>query len=106
MNSWFWIWVIRILLGEKVRKANRSDYQLYSGFLVLAPIVAVSFFLVIHNTSSTNGWLLGALFTGFGSIGYFGCMLWSSYVPMRFSYPVAAVVWAITVWLIFHYLVR
>jgi hypothetical protein len=98
-----WILLVRILRGEKLRKAERFDHAYYSGFLVVSPIIILSFIFVIHRMSTMQAWLLGLLFTGFGAIGYLGCMLWSRNVPIRYSYSIAAVEWVVVGWLAYRF---
>jgi hypothetical protein len=100
----FMLWLIRFLCGERFRKATREENRIGSALFVLLPIFMVAGIEVNSD----------AFFNHAGGVVLWVCavvgmvlllsvaVFWARYIPARFSYLVAAVLWPMAFWMGWH----
>ena|ERR1700722_3239180 len=93
---------IRILSGERYRKATPAELQWYAGYFCCLPVVGFLFVYFgksfLDRVSFFGNWLyaMGAIFV-FGFFPHF----WGKYVPAKVSWILGAVIWTATLALSF-----
>ena len=91
--------LIRILRGERLRKATPAESQQFSGLLaVLAIYFALALAFIkdekrfVNSASPEAIWVFDTIVI---SIGFFISFFWGHYVPAKISYAIAAVIWPV-----------
>lgn len=91
--------LIRILRGERLRKATPAESQQFSGLLaVLAIYFAVALAFIryerrfINSASPEAIWVFDTIVI---SIGFFISFFWGKHVPAKVSYTIAAILWPV-----------
>jgi hypothetical protein len=99
---------LRILLGERLRKATPAEKRNYAGFFFFAGIGFTIFSVLQHCHSpilqffdSAGAFAMWFFAVVTISIGVFGCFAWSKYVPPKISVALAIAAWAILLFLLF-----
>jgi hypothetical protein len=95
-----WNLLIRILCGERFRKATAGERKFSSAYFLFIPIWMT--FLVwfgMKFMSRANGFSEWVLMTVAGSILLFGSFYWGRIVPERLTWILGVMVWAIALFL-------
>jgi hypothetical protein len=99
---WLSLFILRLLMGERFRKATPTELRWYSGGFASLPIWMALFVRLGHSYLEHAG-----------AIGIFGYMMvcllvgfvwlaaWARFVPSDVSWWIGGVVWVITLWLAF-----
>ena len=89
--------LIRILRGERLRKATPAESQQFSGLLA---VIAIYFVLALaflkyerQFVNSASPQAIWAFDTIVISIGFFVSFFWGKHVPAKISYTLAAILW-------------
>ena len=89
--------LVRILRGERLRKATPAESQQFSGLLaVLAIYFAVALGFIKYEKRFVDSatpqalWIFDTITI---SIGFFISFFWGKHVPAKISYLVAAILW-------------
>ena len=99
---WLSLFILRLLMGERFRKATPTELRWYSGSFALLPIWMAVFVRFGHSylnhASAVGIWLLGM---GFILGGFLWLAVWAKVIPSNVSWWVGGVVWIIALWLAF-----
>jgi hypothetical protein len=93
---------LRLLMGDRLRKATPNEQRWCSAFFVFMPIWM---WLCVHighsyldRAAAVGIWLY---MTGCGLVGVLWLWFWARFVPANVSWWLAGFVWVITLWLAF-----
>jgi hypothetical protein len=102
MPPWLILWIARIASGERLQKADSSDYRLWFGALFLFPVVVgllAKFGTPLFKSSAVLVWLI----LTFIVIGYIVLIkVWGKFVPALVSLVLAVIAWSVGFWLAWH----
>jgi hypothetical protein len=99
---WLSLFVLRLLMGERFRKATPAELRFYSGFFAFTPIWLLLFAYFLHSYLDHAG-----------AVGIFGYLMlfligfclwlamWAKFVSSNVSWWLGGFVWAVTLWLAF-----
>ena len=100
---WLGLFIIRLLMGERFRKATPTELRWYSGGFAFLPIWMVLFVRLGHSyldhASAIGIWLYGI---GFIFGGFLWLAAWARFIPSDVSWWVGGVIWVIALWLAFN----
>ena len=99
---WLGLFILRLLMGERFRKATPKELRWYSGAFAFLPIWMALFVRIGHSYLDRAGaigiWLYGMSFI-LG--GLFWLAVWARFVAADVSWWVGGVVWVIALCLAF-----
>jgi len=99
---WLALFILRLMMGERFRKATPTELRWYSGGFAFLPIWMALFVHLGHSYLEHAG--------GIGIFGYMmafilGAFLllavWARFIPSDVSWWVGGVIWVIALWLAF-----
>jgi len=102
MPPWLLIWIARFASGERFRKATPKELRWYSSAFAFVPIWLVLFVHVGHSfldgASAVGIWfyMMGCFF-----VAALWLAVWVRFVRAVVSWVVAAIVWIVTLCLVF-----
>jgi len=95
-----WIWLFRLLRGERFRKATPGERQFDSAYFLFIPIWGAFFvWFIIKFMSRAGGISFWILATVAGVVLVFGSFYWGKLVPEKVTWILGGIVWAITLFL-------
>ena len=101
-----WLWLIRFLRGERLRKATNEENRIFSALFVLIPFFIVGGTRVACRSRSFYAQSSGIVLWFWAMVAMVLLLLvalvWAKYVPSRFSYLAGAVIWPIALWVAWH----
>ena len=97
---WLVSFVLRLLMGERFRKATPAELRWYSAFFAFMPIGGTLFVYLGHSYLDQAG-AVGIWFYAMGCIlvALLWLALWTRFVSANISWWIGGIVWAITLWL-------
>ena len=105
--GWLYLFLARLVTGERWRKARPAEKGFAAAFLLFIP-VAFTLVLLLERLHSrifrlfdSGALTLWMLFTAGASAATFGCIAWSRYVPIRISIVLAVLAWLVLLFLLF-----
>src|SRR5271155_3611345 len=99
---WLGLFIIRLLMGERFRKATPTELRWYSGGFASLPIWMVLFVRLGHSyldhagAIGIFGYMMVCLLVGFAWLA-----AWARFIPSDVSWWIGGVIWLITLWLAF-----
>src|SRR5208283_1949473 len=99
MPSWIFIWLLRLLRGERFEKAKPSDYRFFSGSFVLIPVFVGIIPLSFNWSQTANAFELWLAFIIGMVLFLFTTSLWARFVPLRVSYVLGTILWLVAFWI-------
>jgi hypothetical protein len=99
MPPWIYIWLYRLLSGEKFRKATKDDYRLHFGFFFWIPIaVFLGGWLGERYVFDKSTVVITLFFGAFFSVFLFLVLGWAKVVPAAISLILGIIEWGIVIW--------
>jgi hypothetical protein len=99
---WLSLFILRLLMGERFRKATPTELRWYSGGFASLPIWTVLFVRLGHSylehagAIGIFGYMMVCLLVGFAWLA-----AWARFIPSDVSWWIGGVIWVITLWLAF-----
>jgi hypothetical protein len=99
---WLSLFILRLLMGERFRKATPTELRWYSGGFAFVPIWMALFVYIghsyLHRAGPIGIWLFGM---GFILGGFLWLAAWVRFVSSDVSWWVGGFVWVVALWLAF-----
>jgi hypothetical protein len=93
-----WIWFLRLLSGERFRKATPAEQRFFSAYFLFIPIFGGLFVKVGIAFMKTTGFVSNWLFaTALGVVLIFGSYYWGKFMPAKISWILGGIIWAIVI---------
>jgi hypothetical protein len=99
---WLSLFILRLLMGERFRKATPTELRWYSGGFAFLPVWMALFVYLGHsylNHASAIG-IFGYMMVCL-LVGFLWLAAWARFIPSDVSWWVGGVVWVIALWLAF-----
>ncbi|HEY1717236.1 MAG TPA: hypothetical protein VGH42_02955 [Verrucomicrobiae bacterium] len=96
-----WIWLFRLLRGERFRKTTRGERQFYAAYFLFIPLWGAFFvWFGMKFMNHAGGFFLNWVFATVAFvILVFGSFYWGKKVPEKLTWILGGIVWAITLFL-------
>jgi hypothetical protein len=99
MPPWIYIWLFRLLSGERLRKADKEDYRLHLGFFFWTPIlIFLGGWLGERYVFDKSALVISLAVFGYTCLGMFLVLGWAKIVPAVVSLVLGLIEWGIVVW--------
>lgn len=100
MNGWLFVAILRLMGGERFRKATPQDYRYHSASFLFIPV-----FLILgaklgqHFLDRASAARIWVFMTCYGTAWIFFILFWSKHVSAKISWTLGGIAWAVTVFL-------
>lgn len=95
-----WIWLFRLLSGERVRKATPRERQFFSAYFLFIPLWGAFFAWFGINLMKRAGGVSEWFFATVAAvILVFGSFYWGKLVREKITWSLGAIVWAVALFL-------
>jgi hypothetical protein len=108
MPPWIYIWIARLLSGERLEKASPDESRFLAALFVVIPVYfSLMVWLIASKTLQNylSAWWAWLVFTSLLCGIFFSAVLWSKYIHKRASYWIGTVFWALAYWVSWRLLV-
>jgi hypothetical protein len=100
-----WFWLLRLLSGERFRKASPEEKKWGTACFVTIPVFMVAGVEATASSSFFNragGFVLWVCAVIAILVAIVFTHFWAKYVPARISYIVAPLLWVAAVWILLY----